>query len=226
MRPTASPYKNALASLGYQFAMSLRSTLTFRGIGSKFLPDQGGDSTTYGAELEWSTRVTEKAQYYVRGGIQHTQFDANPVFKTPARNANSFAGGAGVSWSFPVTTVFVDALRLVSPSAQGYAVLQDQLRARVEHRVTARLADFVGITGIKNQSLGNASTALSDRRYIAAITGLEWRMYRQWSLTGTYSYTWQQYVTQQNTAHSNAINISVIYEPHRPENDRPITVGY
>jgi hypothetical protein len=92
--------------------------------------------------------------------------------------------------------------------------------------VTPRLADFVGITGIKNQSLGNASTALSDRRYVAAITGLEWRMYREWSLTGTYSYTWQQYVTQQTTGRSNAINISVIYEPHRAENGPPITVTY
>jgi hypothetical protein len=203
------PYKNALASLAYQF-----------------LPSQGSDSMTYGVEGEWSTRVTEKAQYYVRAGIQHTQFDANTAAGTPARNANSFAGGAGVNWSFQVTTVFVDATRSVSPSSQGYTVLQDLLRARVEHRVTPRLADFVGITGIKNQSLGNASTALTDRRYIAAITGLEWRMYREWSLTGTYSYTWQRYVNQQTTAHSNAIGISVIYEPHRPENSRAITIGY
>ena len=225
-RQDYQPYKNALASLAYQFAMSLRSTLIVRGIGSKFLPDQGGDSTTYGVEGEWSTRVTETSQYYVRAGIQHTQFDANTAAGTPARTANSFAGGAGVNWSFQVTTVFVDATRAVSPSAQGFALLQDQLRVRVEHRVTPRLADFVGITGIKNQSLGNASTALSDRRYIAAITGLEWRMYREWSLTGTYSYTWQRYVNQQTTAHSNAIDISVIYEPHRAENGRAITIGY
>jgi hypothetical protein len=220
------PYKNALASLAYQFALSLRNTLIVRGTGSKFLPGQGGDSMTYGVEGEWSTRVTEKAQYYVRAGIQHTQFDANTAIGTPARNANSFAGGAGVNWSFQVTTVFVDAIRSVSPSSQGFALLQDLLRVRVEHRVTPRLADFVGITGIKNQSLGNASTDLSDRRYIAAITGLEWRMYREWSLTGTYSYTWQRYVNQQTTAHSNAIGISVIYEPHRAENGRAITIGY
>jgi hypothetical protein len=222
------PYKNALGSVGYNFSTAPLSTLTFRAMGSRFMPNQGGNSTTFGGEGEWHRRITEKTQYYFRACIQHTQFDANTTIgtPTPAGSANSFAGGAGVNWAFQITTVFLDATRSVSPSAQGYAVLQDQLRLRVEHRVTPRLADFVGVTGIKNTSLGNQTTALSDRRYIAAITGLEWRMYRQWSLTGTYSYTWQNYVTQGTTARSNGVNISVIYEPHRPENGPAITVGY
>jgi hypothetical protein len=220
------PYKNTLASVGYEFQASLRSTVTVRALGSIFRPDLGADSTTYGGELEWASRVTETSRYYLRAGVNHTQFDASPAFNTPARGNNTVSAGAGVNWTFQVTTVFLDAMRSIAPSSGGYAVDQDQLRLRLEHRVTPRLADLFSVTGIRNNSLGNESTAQSDRRYIAATAGLEWRVRREWTVTGTYTYTWQQYVTLDSTGRSNAVNISLIYEPHRPENGRAVTIGY
>jgi hypothetical protein len=220
------PYTNALGSGGYVFQVSPRSSLTVRASGSKFKPEVGADSTTTGGEIEWDTRWSETARYYFRAGVDHTEYDASTFFHTAARDANSLSAGAGVSWAFPITTIFLDALRNESPSSGGYAVLQDQLRLQLEHRFTPLLASFVNVSAIKNDSLGGESTNQSDRRYAAARTGLEWRIRREWSLIGAYGYTWQNYVNLHDKAHSNDINISIVYEPHRPENGPAVTVGY
>jgi hypothetical protein len=234
-RTDYTPYTNSTASGGYDFIWSPRTTLIARVKGASFRPQVGADSTTVGGELEWDTRWTEKSRYYFRAGIDHTNYDASTLFNTAARSANSGSFGAGVNWTFQVTTVFLDGIRSVAPSAGGFAVVQDQLRFRVEHRFTPLLAGFVNASALKNDSQGGEqasnlgpiqNTNLSDRRYAQSNVGLEWRVRREWAVTGTYGYTWQHYVNLGNAGHSDDISISVIWQPHRPADGPAVTVGY
>jgi len=68
---------SGLVFLGFE--VSPRGTLSLRGSGVKFSPDQGPGSTTYGFQIDWLKRVTETAKYYVRGGVNRTNFERNPT---------------------------------------------------------------------------------------------------------------------------------------------------
>ncbi len=122
------------AGWGYQF--SERSSLTLRGVASRY--ETTFDTDAYGAYLQWDTNFTENSRVYVRAGAQQTEPENGES------DTNAIAGIGG-SWNSPRNTLFLDLTRTVEPISAGTVVERYQLRMQIRPRgVAARLTEARG----------------------------------------------------------------------------------
>ena len=206
-------FRDYSGSLGLGFDVTPQSTVTVRGIASDLRPVSGSGATTYGAEGEWRTHLSEVVQSYAKLGVEHTSFNEAQYGQS---SATSVSGGMGISRKFIAYDLFADLARSVSPDSYGTVVIRNDLRARLEHKFSARTAGYVGLRYIKQDALGNSANFVGER-YGQAGLGVEWRIYRQFSIISQYAYTTlKDYTAGAQTAGSNSVTISLKYEPHRP----------
>jgi hypothetical protein len=232
--PAYVGYKNATGSAGLVLAESPINSLTLRATGADFRPDTGRTADTYGAETEWDGKYSETKQYYLRIGAERTDFSGtvagspSPVAGSPlASSTTNWSGGAGTHWLYTLTEIFIDATRNMAPTPQGYVVEQDQLRLRLVQRLTARFAAFLGVRAVYESPLNGAVAAVPIVRaqhYNYATTGFEWRLQRQFSVIAEYSFT--EYHDVAPAGQANSIQLSFVYEPHRPAEGPAVTVAY
>jgi hypothetical protein len=225
-------YRNVAGAADWVIQATPTGSFTLRGRAQSFQPDQALTTDTYGGELEWDGKLSPNRQYYLRLGGSRSSFSGAapaaaagepPITNVPS--ATAITGGAGAQWTFQVTELFLDATRDVEPTGLGYAVDRNQLRLRLERRFTPRLAGFLGGRVIYDDPVRNAvlPDTARNQHYNYATTGFEWRVRQQWSVIGAYEYTSAHYTA---SAESNAVRLSVVYEPKRPADGPAITVGY
>ena len=95
----------------------------------------------------------------------------------------------------------------------------------LEHKFNARTSAYVGLRGIDQVALGNSAEFVG-QRYGQAALGVEWRIYRQFSIISEYGYTtYKQYDSGAQAPGSNAVTISLRYEPHRPAEEFGVNIG-
>jgi hypothetical protein len=211
-------------------ALGLKATptgsATLRATGSRFQPETGLKADTYGAELQWDGRFSATKRYYLRVGGARTDLSGS-LAGGPAVSSSRTTptGGIGAQWTYTLTEIFIDLTRDVEPTGTGYSVDRDQLRLRVARRFTPRLAGFLGARAIHDDPLpGSVAPTVEAQRYLYGTVGFEWRFERQFSLIGAYNFT--DYHFGGSSAEANAARLSLVYEPHRPENGPAITIGY
>lgn len=215
-------FKNYSGSLGLGFDVTPQSTVTVRGTVSDLRPVSGSGANTYGGEGEWETHLSEIVHAYAKLGVEHTSFNQSLYSQSSATNVS---GGLGISRKFIAYDLFADFARSVSPDAYGTVVARNDLRVRLEHKFNARTSGFVGLRGINQVPLGN-SVGFTGQRYGQAALGVEWRIYRQFSIISEYAYTtYKAYTGGAQAAGSNAVTISLKYEPHRPAEEFGVKIG-
>jgi hypothetical protein len=214
-------FMNFTGSLGLGFTVTPQSTLTFRGIGSDLRPTAGSGATTYGAEGQWDTHLSQVMQAYAKVGVEHTSFDLAEFGNS---SATSVSGGLGISRKFVAYDLFADFSRSVSPDSAGQVVVRDDLRLRLEHKFSGRTSGYVGLRGIDLQGLGNYAN-FTGQHYGQAALGIEWRMLRQFSIISEYAYTTLKESNITQTPGSNAVTITLRYEPHRPVEEIGVNLG-
>jgi len=225
-------YSNLAGSAGLVLNTTPTGSLTLRALGGGFRADEGRTTDSYGANVQWDGKFSATRQYYLRAGAVRSNLSGDlgggagtATSQTPSRSTTSVTGGAGAQWTYTLTEMFVDLTRDVEPTGLGYAVNRDQLRLRVARRFTPRVAGFLGARVIHDDPLpGSAVATVQAQRYYYGTVGLEWRVERQFAVIGAYEFTDYHYGGP--TAQANAVRLSVVYEPHRPENGPAITVGY
>jgi hypothetical protein len=84
------------------------------------------------------------------------------------------------------TTANVTLSRELAPSSQGYTVTQTALSAFVIRNLTARLSASGGINASRQEAVADISTRRSD--YASAQVGMTWRLWEQWSVSGSYQF--------------------------------------
>jgi hypothetical protein len=220
-------YKNATGAVGLVLKATPTGSLTLRATGADFRPDTDRTSDTYGVEAQWDGKLSATKQYYLRIGAARTDFsDSGSGPGAPElAAATSLTGGAGTQWTYSLTEIFLDATRNIAPTPQGYAVNEDQLRLRVARRFTPRFAGFLGLRTIYEDPLrGAIAPTARVQHYNYATTGFEWRVQRGFSVIGAYDFTDYRYGGP--TGQANSVQLSLVYEPHRPAEGPAVTVGY
>jgi hypothetical protein len=200
--------------IGVEFDVSPRSTIAVRALVSQYSPDENfTDSTGTGFQAEWRTRSSATMRYYFRAGATRTERDAFGT--TPKVSDTSLTAGAGVSWNYQVTRIVLDLLRSQEPSSAGVVETRDELRFRVNRDLRPRLGAFFSLRALRSEGAVEDVADVRDREYLTGTAGLEWRMSRQYTLRGAYDYAWQEFEGDPSDAQSNAVTLSVIYEPRR-----------
>jgi hypothetical protein len=191
------------AGWGYQF--SERSSLTLRAEASRY--ETTFDTDAYGGYLQWDTNFTENSRVYVRAGAQQTE----PENGEPDTNV---IGGIGGSWNSPRNTLFIDLTRTVEPISAGTVVERYQLRMQIDHEVSPRVSLMLGARASRDEDIDTAGT-FPTRKYAAAEGGFEWRVLRNFAVTATYSYRWQEYADELSDRSANGFLVGFVYEPRR-----------
>jgi hypothetical protein len=217
-------YTNVSGSAAIVLQATQTGSLALRATAANFEPHVGFATNTYGFETEWNGHFSKTKQYYVRLGVERSNFSRVSSALPSGPSATSVSGGIGTHWTYQVTELFADLTRNVVPSAQGYAVTESQLRLRLSRRLTERFAAFVGVRGIIQAPFNSALADLSTEHYVFATGGFEWRVLRQLSLVGAYDFTGSKYVGP--AAQSSTVRLAIIYEPNRITDGPAITVGY
>jgi hypothetical protein len=222
-------YRNVSGSAALVLQATQTGSVALRLTGENFKPDFGFTTNTFGFESEWDGHFSQTKQYYVRLGVDRTDFStpsgaiANASVSTPS-GSTTVSGGIGAHWAYQVTDIFADLTRNVAPTPQGYAVKESQLRLRLSRRVTERLAGFIGARAIVEDPFNNTVANIPTQHYVYATTGFEWRVLRQFSVVGAYDFTASKFVGP--SAQSSTVHLSVVYEPNRITDGPAITVGY
>jgi hypothetical protein len=160
-------------------------------------------------------------QAYGRLGVEHTSFNQAQYGQS---SATSVSGGLGISRKFVAYDLFADFARSVSPDSAGTVVVRNDLRTRLEHKFGGRTSGYVGLRYINQVALGN-SAGFVGQRYGQAALGVEWRIYRQFSIISEYAYTtYKQYTGGAQAAGANAVTILLKYEPHRPAEEFGVNI--
>lgn len=220
-------YQNLTGSAGFALRVTPTGSLTLRATAIDFRPDFSNSAETYGAEVQWDGKFSSTKQYYVRAGAGHTDYSGSVAGEPRASGSTNWTGGAGTQWTYSLTEIFLDAMRSIAPSGQGYAVTQNQLRLRLAQRLTPRFAAFLGARTIYEEPLsGSVAPNVRPQHYNYATTGFEWRVEREFSLIAAYEFTDYHYGGPSSTGRANSVRVSVVYEPHRPAQGPAITVGY
>jgi hypothetical protein len=81
--------------------------------------------------------------------------------------------------------------------------------------MSPKMAGHLALRGIRTEGAVEEALLVRERKYAAASAGLEWRWSRQYSLVGSYNYTWQEFEGEPADATSNGVSLSVVYEPRR-----------
>lgn len=198
-------YKDYDGSVGMGFDVTQRSNVAVTVNGNRFMPDLGGDTTSYGLSSQWNWRRSQVQQFYVRAGATHSQADVpgGTVSNT------SFVGGAGVSWTYQVTKYVADFLKGVSPSSSGAVVNHTEARFQAIRAFTPRLSGNIGVRAIR---LRGAAVLVQGSDYAAATAGFQYQVTRNYRIAGEYDYTWLRFQDEPR-ANSNAATLSIIYQP-------------
>jgi hypothetical protein len=198
-------FSEAGVGAGWGYKYSERSSITLRGLASRY--ETAFDTDAYGAYVQWDTSMTETSRAYVRLGAQQTE----PEF---GQSDTNVLAGVGGSWNSPRNQLFLDLTRTVEPISAGTVVERYQLRMQINHEVSPRVSLLLSARGSRDSDISETGT-FPTRKYAAAEGGFEWRVLRDFAVTATYSYRWQEYADELSDRSANAFLVGVVYEPKR-----------
>lgn len=200
-------YRYGDISAGLVTHLTPTSSLTARLRGAQYEIDLQGDSTSFGAELQWDTRSAADTRTFLRGGAQRVDFE-------DGGSATAWLAGGGVSLVRGRNQLFADVVRSVGPSSAGIVIARDQLRFRWTRDLTPRLSFLVGVRGTHDEDVNSDQAVFRPRSYATGDIGLRWRWLEEFSLRIAADYTWQEFedALTEDASSSGAV-ISILYEP-------------
>lgn len=200
-------FTDAGVSAGFGFQYSQRSSVLLRALASRY--ETTFDTDAYGSEAEWATDFSPTSRMYVRLGAQETKPDGGT-------SDTNIIAGIGGRWTNQRNVLFLDLTRTVGPIAAGTIVERHQLRLRIDHDVSPRVALLLGARYSRDEEIDGGGT-YPTRDYAAAEAGVEWRVQRAIAITASYNYRWQEYDDEPSDRSANGFLIGVVYEPKRRE---------
>jgi hypothetical protein len=200
-----SDFSQTDVSAGWKYQASERYSYTIRALAAHYVTVDSANA--FGADAEWGAQISERSRMYVRVGGQNTKLEN--------RGAEiSWLGGVGGEWISERNHLFLDLTHSVNAVSAGTVVERTELRFRLNHDISERIAMLLGLSGYHDASIDGAA-AYPGRDYVTGQAGLEWRMQRALALTATYTYRWQNDDRFPSDVSANGFLIGVVYQPKR-----------
>ena len=206
-------HENTSLYANYRFRTSEMSTLGLLTTFEKYDPANDDSTDYYSLSGEWTRDWSETTKAYVRAGASFVDSNST-VGGGNSSTSSGFSGGVGAEWSYQVTRLFADLNQYLDPNSDGQLVNRTQLRMGVARDLSQKTVLTFGLRGINDDAPPGDNTFKS-QKYVAADVGFRWRMERQWTLFGGYTYRWKDREDAADTATANALNLGVAWQPDR-----------
>jgi opacity protein-like surface antigen len=167
--------------------------------------DAAIDTDTYSAMIGWQHQLTPATDIGVEVGANRTENDI--------ASDTSMRFRIGATHTTPVNRFSGSVERSAIASPFGGVVQADRLSAEYRRLLVERLELNLSLYGYRSERLiGGDGT---DRKYLAAGPELLWRASPNWRLGAAYRYRWVDRSEQDGSAQSNAVTLSLRYQPQR-----------
>jgi opacity protein-like surface antigen len=167
--------------------------------------DMAVDTDTYRATLGWQHQLSPTTDIGVDVGADRTENDFS--------SDTNLTYQVRIARATPVNRFVLQAERSAIASAFGGAEQADRLSARYRQALTERVELGLSVYGYRSQRIGFGGQ--TDRDYVDARPEIAWRVSTNWSLGAAYSYRWIDRQEEDGTAQSNAVTVSLRYQPPR-----------
>jgi predicted porin len=104
----------------------------------------------------------------------------------------------------------MQASRSISPYTNGGLILNERFGLGVRHNFSSRLLARLSLDWYRARNTNDVASSI-DRTTISIRPSLEWKIDRDWSLSGSYRYFEQEYEGQIQSATSNAVDLTLSY---------------
>lgn len=199
-------YTDSAIFLGVAYRLNPRNTLSLKMSQSRY--DQSDlKSDTSSAEAEFSVSASENSRFYISAGAERTEDNAS------VGKSTTFAGGVGYRHKGLTHTLMIDLNRYTDPSEKGALVERTQLRARMDKRISEKLAGHLGARVVESSGL-RGLTSVPGVKYYSLEGGLRWRLSESFSIFGTYIHKKRDEEDIAGQADGAVLNLGVTWEPY------------
>lgn len=166
-----------------------------------------------GYEHEFSERLTGSLQL---GSARSTVDFCSAGTCVNSSADQNFVGNLSLTRRSERTRFSSSISRALAPSSNGTEIVSDRLHFRLDRNLTRLLDGSIGVIWSEDSSVGEpveGQPFREDRTYFTLDTNVSWRLSRLWSLTGTYSYTSDEYdvTTFTNDRKNNRVFLTLRY---------------
>ena len=135
-----------------------------------------------------------------------------PVQQISHDRKNGIVADLSLAHSWRVMTFNVAFERLVQPSGGGNLLQRDRISLSATQQFSRTLRGDASLMFSRSRDIGDLART-SDYDYVQFSPSLSWRMARDWSLRGYYSYGRQSYTNRSQHAQRHLVGVSVSYAP-------------
>jgi hypothetical protein len=167
--------------------------------------DTAADVDTYRATAGWQHQLTPATEIGAEVGATRTEGDLSSD-----TNVRYRVHAVRVA---PLNRLRFQAERTAVASPFGGVVQADRLNLDYRHLVSERTELSIAAYGFRSERIGEGGQ--DDRKYAEVGPELFWNATPSWRLGLGYRYRWTEREESDGTAHSNAVSVSVRYQPPR-----------
>jgi hypothetical protein len=202
-------YQQHFLSGTYTYRLTDTNDLLAVAQGAQFRPAVGNDSDTTALLAGIAHKFSETARAGFQAGVgksTETLTDGSQV------DTSIFVLEARASQLSELSRLDALISRDVLPSGSGRSVSTDQLRVFWDRKLSPITRLRFRTKVFRNQALESAVNT-TDRRYAEAQLGLNWNWVPEWSFGVAYSYRYQKYDVNADSAQSNGVSATLSWAP-------------
>jgi hypothetical protein len=220
-----SDFDDDRVSLGVTRRVDERNIVIARVFVADYQADLNDNEThSVGVEGRFSRPVSQTWRFNLSAGVQRSDYnflDLTPVQPLPplppvppqrVDNADTnYTLGAGLRRRAERSTVNVNVVHAVNPSASGFLVVRDELSGYLERQLSPRFGMRLGARFTRTNTLDDVDLA-DERDYSRVELGFERALSQRMFLTFGYDFTRQEFVNEgTEDVSSNTLYLGVTY---------------
>ena len=191
--------------------MGARASISLGGYAARYQARHyDSDATSMGETMElhyvWSPAIRSEISL---------EYQASTIDEPQARIPQSKAATWGASysgiWQLQTSQFRVNVGRSITPSGAGGLYTVEQAQSQYDRSLSPRLS-FSGALLFAHNVGETVSLSYVDRNYATTTLSATWMVTRTWFVQGGYSYAWQKYFSDPNSAANNQVYLRFGYK--------------
>jgi hypothetical protein len=209
-------YDNALVDGFLNWELSRLSDVTVGVLASRYETEDDISTTdSVGGHVAYQYRWSESTG--VRGEVFYRSSDVTHTVPIHSEDSNSGWGGTLTAYrKLEVSRWRVTIGRRYIPTSAGSNANLDQLRLQYTRDLSQRL-QFGGVARYESRQDTDREVSRENRDYARGDLSLTWNATRNWYVTGSYSYIWEDRERAISDADNNRFYVGVGYRGLRPQ---------
>jgi hypothetical protein len=185
------------------------------------------NSNAFGVEGAFARPLSETWSVEFAMGVARTDYTFRPATGGIVDNAaNNFTFNTAFRKRSQLTNWTIEVGRAIDPNSNGFLTVRDDLRLRMAHQFTSRLAASFGLRGSQVDTPAESVGGGFTRDFWRASFQVDWNITPRWLLTTGIDHVTEEFPQALGNAVSNALLVGVRYQGlSQPGTRRPASLG-